>query len=521
MAMKNMNSAMTILKYSFGLYLLIAQCLPLDILAEDIAGEEIYLKRCVGCHGIDGDGLGPVEERLNPPPRDFTSGMFKFRTTGFDDMIPNDRDVIRMITDGMPGTAMPGWGDVLSEQDILDLVSYLKIFSGFEEEEPSQQVDYGEQIASGPDSIEKGKILFHESDRCSECHGLDAKGDAIKRLKGDNGERTWPRNLTKPWTFRTSNDPRDIFSRISVGIPGTQMPSFADPVSKKKLSIEQRWHVANYVSSLAKTEKIVRAENTVVIAEQIEEAFPDTMDDPIWTSLWARSKSSTFMLVPNIITKERFFTPSNDTITAKALYNGTEIAILLEWDDRTKSVPGDEKAEKISDPNLSPDAVAIQFPTEIPKGMEKPFFIMGDSSHPVTVWKWNGLTNEAPLDSELIMAKGVDEIESAEADFTAVGHYQDGTWQVLFKRSLSTAEAEQNIQFKPGQYIPMAFSAWDGSNSEQGSKQTLTAWYWLLLPPKADSTPIMAGGIAALAVFLILFWWFRSKQTTKAVADDE
>lgn len=519
--MKNMNSAMTILKYSFGLCLLFALLHPMNILADDIAGEEIYLKRCVGCHGIDGDGLGPAEERLNPPPRDFTSGMFKFKSTGFDDMIPNDRDLVRMITDGMPGTAMPGWDDVLSEQDIVDLVSYLKTFSGFEEEEPSQQVDYGEQVASDADSIAKGKLLFHESDRCSECHGEDGKGDAIKRLKGDNGERTWPRNLTKPWTFRTSNDPKDIFTRISVGTPGTQMPSFADPISKKKLSIEQRWHVANYVSSLAKTVKVVRAENTVVIAEQIDQAFPATADDPSWDALWARSKASTFMLVPNIITQERFFTPSNDTITAKALYNDTEIAILLEWDDRTKSVPGDDRAEKISEPNLSPDGVAIQFPVDIPKGMEKPFFIMGDSSHPVILWKWNGPTNDEPADHELITAKGVEEINIVEANFNAVGRYKDGTWQVLFTRLLKTAESEEDIQFEPGQYIPLSFAAWDGSNGERDSKHTLTPWYWLLLAPKADSTPAMAGGFAAFSIFLILLWWFRTKQKALSLADDE
>ena len=39
-------------------------------------GEEIYFQHCAGCHGEEGDGLGPGAERLLPPPRDFTSGMF-------------------------------------------------------------------------------------------------------------------------------------------------------------------------------------------------------------------------------------------------------------------------------------------------------------------------------------------------------------------------------------------------------------------------------------------------------------
>ncbi|MDP6389854.1 MAG: c-type cytochrome, partial [Alphaproteobacteria bacterium] len=219
-------------------------------------GKAVYAKRCVLCHGIEGDADSPAAERLVPPPRDFTEGQYKFKTTAFDEDFPNDRDLFRMIRDGMPGTAMPGWSDMLSEQSISDLVAYIKTFAGLEEEKPEKQVDYGSQIASSEDSIAKGRKLF--TDRCVECHGEGGKGDAVKKLKDDAGNRTWPRNLTKPWTFRASNDPKDIFTRISVGIPGTQMPSFADPKSKKKLSIEQRWHVANFAASLAETERVVR-----------------------------------------------------------------------------------------------------------------------------------------------------------------------------------------------------------------------------------------------------------------------
>ena len=38
-------------------------------------GEAVYQKRCLQCHGAEGDGLGPAAERLNPPPRDFTLGL--------------------------------------------------------------------------------------------------------------------------------------------------------------------------------------------------------------------------------------------------------------------------------------------------------------------------------------------------------------------------------------------------------------------------------------------------------------
>ena len=295
---------------------------------QDIASRaaDIYVQRCSGCHGEEGDGLGPAAERLNPPPRDFTLGMYKIKTSGFEDFLPNDDDLLRMIRDGMAGTAMPGWGDVLSDQDMAALVVYIKTLAGYaEDEKPEQQVDLGTQVPSSPESIKTGKELFLDQDRCSECHGTEGKGDAVKSLKDDNGDRTWPRNLTKPWTFRASNDPRDIYTRISTGIPGTQMPSFADPISDKVLSTEQRWHVANYVSSLAKTDKVVRPENTVVKAANLAGDLPGTSDDPAWE----QAEPSTFFLVPQILAEKRLFTPSNDTISISALYNDAEIAFLL------------------------------------------------------------------------------------------------------------------------------------------------------------------------------------------------
>ncbi len=472
-------------------------------------GEAVYAKRCVWCHGEEGDGLGPVGERLNPPPRDFTSGSYKIRTTGFDDIVPNDDDIFRMIRDGMPGTAMPGWGDMLSDQDMWDLVAYLKVFAGLEEEKPEAQVDYGTTVATSPESIAKGKELFHDGDRCSECHGPEGKGDAIKRLKGDNGERTWPRNLTKPWTFIAGNDPKEIYTRISTGIAGTQMPSFADPSSKKKLSIEERWHVANYVNSLAKTEKVVRPENTVIKVSKATGELPTKVDDPRWEAPLA----TTFFLVPQIIAEERLFTPSNDTITVRGLYNETHIALLLEWDDRTKSTPGDERAEKIAEPPIAQDAVAVQIPVVIPEGLERPYFGMGDAANPVNIWHWMSGTTDKPESVSLLNSKGSADIqrrEAASAGVIATSEYKQGTWRVVLSRPLTTEDQANDPQLVEGRFTPIAFAAWDGSNAEKGSQHTMTSWYWMLLEPPTGNMP----WFIAIVVFLIVgageLWWARS-----------
>jgi len=477
-------------------------------------GEQIYFQRCVLCHGEEGDGLGPAADRLNPPPRDFTAGTYKIKTTGFDDMVPNDDDLFRMIDEGMPGTAMPGWGDVLGVQEIWDAVAYIKTFSGYDEETPSDQLDYGEQVPSSPESIAKGEKLFHDQERCTECHGRDGKGNASKRLKDDNGERTWPRNLTKPWSFRASNDPRDIFTRISIGIAGTQMPAFADPASKKVLGIEERWHLANYVQSLVNDEIRPKAENTVVKAARIDGATPDAPDDPRWSA----AQPSSFYLVPQIIAEQRFFTPSIDSITVRALYSEDELAILLEWDDRTKSIPGDERAAKIADPELSPDAVAVQLPIAGLGQVEKPYFGMGDPTHPVNIWHWKSGTTEQAESIDLLNAKGFADVtnrDAAAAGIAAKGSYDEGTWRVVMTRPRTTGTPESDLQFEVGKFTPIAFAAWDGSNSEQGSRHTMTTWYWLLLTPKAGSKPLIAGIAVTLLMFGLLVLWARGAQVRR------
>ena len=470
-------------------------------------GEAIYQKRCLQCHGDEGDGLGPAAERLNPPPRDFSLGLFKFVTSAFDADLANDDDLMRMVRDGMPGTAMPGWSDLLSEQEMWDAIAYIKTFAELEGE-PEGQVDYGTQVKSSPESIAAGEKLFHADDRCSECHGAEGKGDAVKKLKNDNGERTWPRNLTKPWTYRASNQPRDIFSRVSVGIPTTQMPSFADPKSKKKLSIEDRWHVANYVASLAKTDKVVRPENTVIQAARVEGDLPAGPDDPAWNT----APPSTFFMVPQIVGKTRFFMAANDTVSVRALYDDKRIALHLEWDDRTKSIPGDAKAKSIADAELSEDAVAVQFPMTIPDGMEKPYFLMGNAVKPVNLWRWSSGTTEQPESAVVIDAEGIEaqRLRDGATDLKAKGSYKDGTWRVVMTRSLTTQTVDNDLQFEQGRFIPIAVFAWDGSNSEAGTHHAMTTWYWLLLKPAASAKPLIIAIIVALLIGGMLVWWGRS-----------
>ena len=91
-------------------------------------GRKIYAEACAPCHGIRGDGKGPAAKRFDPAPRNFRRGTFKFRTTA-SGALPLDIDLERTVREGVPGTEMPRWKDVLSEQDIKIVVQYVKNFS--------------------------------------------------------------------------------------------------------------------------------------------------------------------------------------------------------------------------------------------------------------------------------------------------------------------------------------------------------------------------------------------------------
>jgi len=454
----------------------------------------VYEKRCAWCHGWEGAGDGPAAEFLNPQPRDFTAGAYKYKSSPYDSLIPTDEDLFKTIRDGLSGTSMPGWGDILSDQEIKGLVAYVKGFAGIEEK-VTAQVKIGKQASSSEESIKKGRELFQ--DRCSECHGEAGHGDANKVTRTDWGERVWPRDLTKPWTYRWGNSPEDIYTRISAGISGTPMPSFADPENKKGLTEEERWHVVNYVKSIQ--HETPREGESVV---KVIRAEGEISEDPA-NPQWETGESSTFHLIPQIIAKERHFTPTITDISVKALFNDKEVAFLLEWGDRTKSIPGDVKAQELAEGDLHPDAVAIQWPVAIPEGMEKPYFGHGDGGHPVNIWHWNSGTTTVSEGIRLLDATGLGKAtpRDGEAQIKGKGVYKDGLWRVVMKRSLKNGGGEGDIQFEAGKFIPMAFAAWDGSNGESGSKHVLTTWYWAYLKPPSG------GGVFAtpLIVMALVF----------------
>jgi mono/diheme cytochrome c family protein len=79
-------------------------------------GEKVYQTNCETCHGPQGHGDGPVGEALDPRPMN----LAELQTITSDDYL------FWRISEGKPGTSMPPWKDILKEEQIWQIVVFLR-----------------------------------------------------------------------------------------------------------------------------------------------------------------------------------------------------------------------------------------------------------------------------------------------------------------------------------------------------------------------------------------------------------
>ena len=80
-----------------------------------VTGREIYVNTCIRCHGIDGKGALGIQ--LVPKPADLTSPAVQDRT---------DASLFKRIHDGKANTAMGAWSYALSDDEIRDVLAYVR-----------------------------------------------------------------------------------------------------------------------------------------------------------------------------------------------------------------------------------------------------------------------------------------------------------------------------------------------------------------------------------------------------------
>ena len=523
------------------------------------AGKALYIDKCAHCHGVEGAGDGSGAENLLPRPRDFTRGIYKIRSTESGNL-PTDQDLFEVIANGMPGSSMPAWEGLLSEDERWSLVAHIKtFFEGFDEASP-RVIDLSGKIPYSEESVAKGKE-FYTKLGCVECHGALGRGDGTSApdLTDEWGFRVWPANMEHSWTFRGGSTTEEIFKRFIGGIAGSPMPAFVSSFrvgltdaeaeritlleekdemteeeeteyaeleekaihyedimldieegnevtadDQKKLDdamkpiYEKSWHLANYVKSLGSEGRPPAAVGDKVLRSQYRLGDLPGLNDSAWNEI---GESSYFPLVGQVVIEPRQFNPSIDSVIAKSFYNENEVVFLFQWDDRTKTLQQEDDETGVT----VEDAIAVQFPVKVPKGPTdpKPYFIWGDGRHSVYLWHWR--VAEADKITEM-NAKGINNasVQSSQSQMKVEGVYEDGRYRLWVKRALKTDD-KNDLKFEPGIFIPIAFSAWDGANGDVKTKRAISTWYTFVLDPVPSNRRFVYPPVVALISVGFLF----------------
>ena len=262
-------------------------------------GAELFQSRCVRCHGVTGDGGGVDGVSLQPRPRDYRRGVFKYTSTPYGSK-PLRQDLLRTVREGIAGVGMPTSTD-LSADELQVLVDYVILLSHRGEVErdvaltASYEYDEGatiewpvfleslERIRRSwreaesqivvprtpeppitPDSILAGRQAFKDQG-CWKCHGEDGRGqgewltdkfaaqqEALPeaeriKLNYDAWGRVAPAADLRGAKLHGGSRSLDIYRRIYSGINGTPMPPFASTFGENP---EKIWSLVHFILSL-------------------------------------------------------------------------------------------------------------------------------------------------------------------------------------------------------------------------------------------------------------------------------
>lgn len=235
-------------------------------------------------------------------------------------------------------------------------------------------------------------------------------------------------------------------------------------------------------------------ESVSVRAALVKGALP--ADDPA-AAAWNSAPASEFPMSPQVHWPNRIQEVTVKSVKVRALHDGQQIAVLLEYEDPSQ------------DPD---DAAGLEFMV----GDKKAHFAHGQpmaqvQGGPVNIWFWKNKDNNA-LDMN---AQGFGSLKvQDQQDVKAKGVYQNGSWKVVFSRALSTPDVEHDTQIKPGDFINIAFAIWDGKKlesgdlKEKGSQKAVSSWWYFRADPPPDYSAYyyvaLAVGLAAGFQFVII-----------------
>ena len=532
-------------------------------------GRVVYDKYCAQCHGYDGDGQGYATSRVSPVPRDFTNGKYKFRTTP-SGKLPTDADLTKVIKEGLPYTSMPGWPQISDPdiQNIIYYLKTMSPAwqnpNSFAEAitipSPPEMTD--ESIANGSE--------LYVLQGCGACHGTLGRGDGMsaKTLKDDDGNSLRPVDMTKRWAFRGGPTREDIYRTFSTGVNGTPMPSYGETLEEAgrwdltnyiySLGDGDDPGYDNLLVVQRVDEELDLSDPATLFANAPMARFPliGQIVEP-GRNFYPAANNVDVRAVYN--PKEIAFLVEWHDFTADQTGSNSPLMEVPVWDEDNDTggsggASGDDDEggfwgedaveEEDSGDDFSwgedvvaegdggddfwaddeggdfwgddgdaggagegfSDAIGLQFPSKLPTGNRKPYFIFGDGQSSVDFW-FKDLAKNAVL-AEQFLGRGSDALEVSESDEIQVtASYDQGRWSVIFKRPL---KARGGVSLEEEMFLPIAFSAWDGFNRERGNKRALSSWYYFYLEPAEEISaagPMLrtAGLVLLVEILLVIF----------------
>lgn len=398
---------------------------------------------CARCHGDEGRGDGPSAPTLTDDWGQHVRAADLTRPWTFDGGASR-RDIYRSISTGFNGTPMAGFADGLTEEQRWQIVDFITAVSDGKTE-------------PGWASLVQARIVEGEIDL----------GEADE-LFADAPAALFP-------VFGQIVEPGREFH------PGVIAVEARAVVNREEIALRVAWHdfQANTRGSNAPDIQVPPEEVLPSGAEAVDEEDEEAGDEGFWGEAAAEE--------PEPEQEEDFW--GDAAVEEEPAGEGTgdedfwgEAAADEEegfWETDT----GAEPAAPSADTSEWSDALAVQFPHELPEGIRKPYFLFGDSQNPVDLWY---LDLGRPEEAQLWEARGSGNLSRSEGLApTVAADYEAGRWTVTFKRRRDG----RGVTFPEDTFVPIAFSVWDGFFEERGSRRGLTSWFDLYVPPMERPSP--------------------------------
>jgi mono/diheme cytochrome c family protein len=198
-------------------------------------GKELYVERCLTCHGCAGNGLGSYAGTLTVTPADFKQEPFR--------NMPDDQWFWH-VSEGIQGTVMPTWKASLSEDERWKVIRYVQqIFARpvmhdpDEGDPPGAYADLTNPLPLTVEILDEGKAIFTRE--CMVCHGDAGRGHGPYRDLLQPGPPDFGDGSYGDYTDA------DYFWRISEGVPWSAMPAW-----KINYRDEDRWKLVYYIRAI-------------------------------------------------------------------------------------------------------------------------------------------------------------------------------------------------------------------------------------------------------------------------------